>query len=63
MGRHRQKHNHDWKVILRKWCFSDEQVKATLEGREPEWLDTLECTQCEAKDVQKHNPDLPPPTA
>lgn len=62
MSRHRRKCEHPaWVVILRKWCYSDEKIKAMREGREPEWLDTLKCRDCEAVDVQKHNPDLPPP--
>ncbi|HKX23808.1 MAG TPA: hypothetical protein VJM46_01095 [Candidatus Saccharimonadales bacterium] len=62
MSRHRKECTHPaWVVTNRKWCYSDERLKAALEEREPEWLDTLKCRDCPKVDVRKHNPDLPPP--
>ncbi len=64
MEEHAPPCNHNaWDVVLRKWCYSDEKVKATLQSREPEWLDTLKCRVCGKTDVQMHNPDLPRPKA
>jgi hypothetical protein len=63
MSRHERKCNHAaWEVLLRKWCYDDEKKKAALEGREPNWLDTLKCQNCEEVDVRPHDPQLPPPT-
>lgn len=63
MGRHRRECNHDWKLIFRKWCYTEEKLNALREQREPEWLDTFECRLCTVKDVRKHDPNLPPPKA